>query len=92
MGFSTVEKKIRLTNKAGLHARPASKIVETANNFDSEITISKEDFNVSGKSVMGVLMLAAECGVELSVKAVGSDAEEAVDAILELIRGKFGEE
>ena len=81
-------------NKLGLHARPASMFVQTATRFKSEITISnsKEGLVCDGKSIMGLLMLAAEEGTSISITAHGEDAKEALDALEKLITDKFGEE
>ena len=81
-----------IPNKYGLHARPAAEFVKTANRFTSDIRVRKEDVEVSGKSIMGVMMLAAECGSTITVTAAGDDAEAALDAIRTLVAGGFGEE
>jgi phosphocarrier protein len=86
-----VERDLQILNKNGLHARPAAEIVKTAAKYKSEITISREELEVNGKSIMGVMMLAAEQGSMLKVKAEGPDAEQAVAAIAELVARKFGE-
>ncbi|NQT89762.1 MAG: HPr family phosphocarrier protein [Candidatus Omnitrophica bacterium] len=78
MAHQTVKKEIIIRNKQGLHARPAAVFVQIANKFDSDITVRKEDEEVNGKSIMGILMLAAEQGASVCIKATGSDAEEAV--------------
>ena len=86
-----VERELQILNKNGLHARPAAEIVKTAAKYKSEITISREELEVNGKSIMGVMMLAAEQGSMLKVKAEGPDAEQAVAAIADLVARKFGE-
>jgi len=86
-----MERSVRIVNKNGLHARPAAELVKTASKFQSEITMVRDDLEVNGKSIMGVMMLAAECGAELLVRADGPDAEQAVQAIAELVARKFGE-
>jgi len=87
-----IVREYKILNKLGLHARPASLFVKTASGFSSDITISK-DGNVSdGKSIIGLMMLAAEQGASLSVTAHGEDAAEALDALGKLITNKFGEE
>jgi phosphocarrier protein len=86
------ESEVTIVNKYGLHARPAAEFVKLANRFASEVFIRKEDVEVSGKSIMGVMMLAAECGSTVGIRASGDDAREAVDALAELIRNRFGEE
>ena len=87
----TVERSVQILNKNGLHARPAAEIVKAAARFKSDITISREDIEVNGKSIMGVMMLAAECGATILLRATGPDATEAVAAIESLVHGKFGE-
>ena len=84
--------EVTIVNKYGLHARPAAEFVKLANRFTSEVFIRKDDVEVSGKSIMGVMMLAAECGSAVHVRAAGDDAREAVDALTELVRNRFGEE
>ena len=74
----TIRKKVRVTGSQGLHARPASIFVKIANKFEAEITVTKEDQTVNGKSIMGLLMLAAEQGSELELAATGRDAEGAL--------------
>jgi len=85
------ERTVQIVNKAGLHARPAAEIVKLAAKYASDITVVREDLEVNGKSIMGVMMLAAECGSTLQLKAEGPDAKEALDALERLIEGKFGE-
>ena len=86
-----IERAVQIVNRNGLHARPAAEVVKTAAKFKSEITIMRDDLEVNGKSIMGVMMLAAEFGATLTVRANGPDAQQAVDAIVELIVQKFGE-
>jgi phosphocarrier protein len=86
-----VERTVQILNKNGLHARPAAEIVKLAAKYRSEITISRDGTEVNGKSIMGVMMLAAECGASIVLRADGEDAEQAVDAIAALIANKFGE-
>ncbi len=76
---------VKVNNKQGLHARPAALFVQVANKFDSKITVVKDDQEVNGKSIMGILMLAAEKGSEITITAEGEDAKEAVNALGELI-------
>ena len=85
------ERTVQIINKAGLHARPAAEIVKLAAKYASDITVVREDLEVNGKSIMGVMMLAAECGSTLQLKAEGPDAAEALDALERLIESKFGE-
>jgi phosphocarrier protein HPr len=86
-----IERSVQIVNKNGLHARPAAEVVKTAAKFKSEITMVREDLEVNGKSIMGVMMLAAEFGATLMIRAHGPDAQQAVDAIVDLIAHKFGE-
>lgn len=74
-----------VANKMGLHARPAMHFVETASRFKSQITVRKNDYSVDGKSIMEMLTLAAACGTQLEVLAVGDDAEDAVAALAQLV-------
>ncbi|MDB4952022.1 MAG: ptsH [Gemmatimonadetes bacterium] len=83
---------VTVVNKYGLHARPAAELVKLANRFGADLWIRKDDTEVSGKSIMGVMMLAAECGSTVHVRATGDDAEQAVGAVVDLIRNRFGEE
>ncbi len=86
-----MERTVEIVNKNGLHARPAAEIVKLSSKFRSEITIVRDDLEVNGKSIMGVMMLAAECGSHILVRANGDDAEQALNAIAELVAAKFGE-
>ena len=86
-----IERSVEIVNQNGIHARPAAEIVKTAGRFKSQITLAREDLEVNGKSIMGVMMLAAECGATVQLRADGPDAQEAVDALTSLIAGKFGE-
>ena len=85
------ERSVTIVNKNGLHARPAAEIVKTASKFSSDIVIVRDELEVNGKSIMGVMMLAAECGATITLRASGPDEDGAVDAIASLIAGKFGE-
>ena len=87
----TCEREVRIENRNGLHARPAAEIVKAASKFRSEVTIRRDDMEVNGKSIMGVMMLAAEYGTTLHVSARGEDAEQAVDALAALVASRFGE-
>jgi phosphocarrier protein HPr len=86
-----VQRSVQIVNEAGIHARPAAEIVKTAARFKSDITIVKDGLDVNAKSIMGVMMLAAECGSTVSLSAEGEDAEAAVDAIAAVIAAGFGE-
>jgi phosphocarrier protein HPr len=82
----------KITNKRGLHARASAKVVEASARFQSEITIVKDGTRVNGRSIMGLMMLAASLGSEIGVEVVGPDADAAMTAMLALIDAKFGEE
>ena len=86
-----IERTVQIVNKNGLHARPAAEIVKISTRFQSEITLVKDGMEVNGKSIMGVMMLAAECGSSLLMRADGDDADAALDALSTLIVNKFGE-
>ncbi len=85
------ERFVQILNKNGLHARPAAEIVKISAKFQSEITLARDGMEVNGKSIMGVMMLAAECGATLQLRAEGADADAALDALAALIANKFGE-
>src|SRR4051812_43953012 len=85
------ERTVKIVNKLGIHARPAAEIVKTASRFGSNITIVRDDLEVNGKSIMGVMMLAAEQGSTIDLKADGADAEAALDALAAVIADGFGE-
>ena len=86
-----VERSVQILNKNGLHARPAAEVVKISARFQSEVTLARDGMEVNGKSIMGVMMLAAECGATLVLRAEGSDADAALDALAALIANKFGE-
>lgn len=85
------EREAKIVNKLGIHARPAAEIVKTAGKFKSSITIVREDLEVNAKSIMGVMMLAAEFGSTVLLRAIGEDADAALDALATCIANKFGE-
>jgi len=87
-----VERSVLVRNAHGIHARPAAEIVKVAARFRSAITIGRDDLEVNAKSIMGVMMLAAECGATVFIRAEGDDAEAAVEALAEVIVSKFGEQ
>ena len=89
--MSKVGAKVVISNKMGLHARPSTQIATTASRFSSDIHIGKDGTVVDAKSVLELLMLAAECGAELVITAEGDDAKVAVAALVELVQGRFGE-
>jgi len=86
-----IERQATIVNQEGLHARPAARIVRLASAFESEIELAKDGLDVNGKSIMGVMMLAAECGSSITIRANGPDAEQAVEALVELVESGFGE-
>lgn len=86
------KKQYEIVNRLGLHARAAAQLVQTANRFLSDVTIAKDDIEVNGKSIMGLLMLAAPKGSKLMVTVSGEDAEEAIKTIGILIYDGFGED
>ena len=86
-----IERSVQIVNKNGLHARPAAEVVKASAKFKSEITIVRDDLEVNGKSIMGVLMLVASKGTKVTLRAKGDRAAEAVAAIAALIDDKFGE-
>jgi phosphocarrier protein len=85
------ERSVRIANRNGVHARPAAEIVKLAARFKSDITIVRDDLEVNGKSIMGVMMLAAEFGSTVTLRADGPDCEAAVNELATLISSKFGE-
>jgi phosphocarrier protein len=85
------ERSVQIVNKHGLHARPAAEMVKAASRFKSDITISRDDLEVNGKSIMGVMMLAAEYGATITLRATGPDADEAVASLASLVASRFGE-
>ena len=83
------EKEFTIVNPEGLHARPAAKFVKLSNRFQSQIWVRKNDEEVNGKSIMGLMMLAAEKGAVINVTADGEDADNALKSIGELVEGGF---
>jgi phosphocarrier protein HPr len=81
-----------IRNRLGLHARAAALLVKTANRFSAEVTLEKDGVEVNGKSIMGILMLAASKGTKITLKAEGKDATHAMQALGKLIENKFNEE
>ena len=91
--IQTVTKRVKIQNLKGLHARATATFVKLAETFQSEIMVSKSKGTpMSGKSIMGLLMLAAPLGDTLKISATGPDAEKAVKALVDLVKNKFGEE
>ena len=87
-----IEKRLVILNKLGLHARPAALFVQTASRFNAEVTICKDGVEVNGKSIMGVMMLGAECGSEVILRAEGKDEEALCQALTDLLEDKFHED
>lgn len=85
------ETTLKIPNRLGLHARAAAQLVQTANRFKSEVLVRKEDLEVNGKSIMGILMLAAPQGSRISLSVQGEDEQEAIKALTELVNDGFGE-
>lgn len=93
MNVGTVRASVTLRNKHGLHARPAHLFVQTANRFQARIRVCREGGDaVDGKSIMGIMMLAAEHGAKLELESEGDDAEAQIIALRELVESGFGEE
>ncbi len=86
-----IEQGVMITNKLGLHARAAAKLVHTANSFTSEVFVGGDHEEVNAKSILGLLTLAASKGTSITVRADGPDEERAVQALVELFHSKFGE-
>jgi phosphocarrier protein len=82
---------LKIANQRGLHARAAAKLAQVAANFEAEINVSRAGQTVSARSIMGLMMLGASIGYDVVLEVSGSDAEHAMQAIIELIEGKFGE-
>ena len=86
-----IEREATIVNQEGLHARPAAQIVRLASSFAADIELGKDGLDVNGKSIMGVMMLAAEYGSSITIRANGPDAEQAVQALANLVATGFGE-
>lgn len=85
------EKEVTVLNRAGIHARPATRIVETANSYKSEVFISREENKINAKSIMGILTLGASYKSRLIISAEGADEEEAVSSLAALFENRFEE-
>ena len=88
----SVVREIEITNKKGLHARASAKFVQTAEQFDAAIIVTRGHDTVGGTSIMGLMMLAAGPGVTITIQATGKEAAKAVDALCALIASRFGED
>ena len=89
--MAVIEREAKIVNPLGMHARPAAEFVKLASRFKSAVEVRKDDLAVNGKSIMGVMMLAAECGSSLTIKTDGEDAEAAMEALLALVADGFHE-
>lgn len=87
-----IEREVTVRNRAGLHTRPASLLVKTASQFEADVYLQRDNYEINGKSVIGVMTLAAEQGATLTLVVNGEDEEEAAAAIAELFEDGFGEE
>ncbi|HUP00322.1 MAG TPA: HPr family phosphocarrier protein [Gemmatimonadota bacterium] len=92
MGADAYEAEVTIVNRLGLHARPAAHFVRTSSRFRSDVYVSRDSVEVNGKSIMGVMMLAAEQGSTLRLRAEGADAEEAVGELAALVGRGFDED
>lgn len=86
-----MERVFTISNKLGLHARPAALFVQTANRYEALVEVCKDDLKADGKSIMGIMTLAAEMGSSIVIRICGRDAEEAMGALAKLIESNFGE-
>jgi phosphocarrier protein len=86
------ETSVQIKNADGLHMRPAMQFVDVANQFECDITVSNEENSVDGKSIMQMTMLAATCGTKLNIKTEGTDAQQAIDALQQLVEEKHFDE
>ncbi len=87
-----LEREIEIINKLGLHARASAKLTQTAARFQSEVWLSRNGRRINGKSIMGVMMLAASRGTQIRIETIGDDEQAAMTALTALIEDKFGEE
>ena len=90
--MAVISQSVKIQNLKGLHARATSAFVKVADSFESEIFVQKQDLKVNGKSIMGLLMLGAPLGETIIISAEGDDAEAAIEALINLVNNKFGEE
>ncbi len=87
-----VKREVEIVNKKGLHARASAKFVQTAEQFDAAVIVTRGHETVGGTSIMGLMMLAAGPGVSITIQATGKQAQKAVDTLVDLVASKFGEE
>jgi phosphocarrier protein len=88
----TVSRSVEICNARGLHARASAKFVKLASTFDAEVKVSRDGQTVDARSIMGLMMLAAGPGCEIEITAEGSEAEQALSALVELVEGRFDED
>jgi phosphocarrier protein HPr len=84
-----IEREVVIKNKYGLHARPSAAFVQAASQFSSDITLINEDKIANGKSIISLMVLAAECGAKILLRVEGNDEQEAMDALVKLVNNKF---
>ena len=89
--MAMIEREVKIVNPLGMHARPAAEFVKVANRFRASVQASKDGLVVNGKSIMGVMMLAAECGSSLTLRTDGDDALDAMEALAALVAAGFNE-
>lgn len=89
--MAVIEREARIVNPLGMHVRPGAEFVKVANRFRSNVSVRKDDAVVNGKSILGMMTLAAECGSTILIKTDGDDAEEAMRALLDLVAAGFHE-
>jgi phosphocarrier protein len=87
-----IRRVLEIVNKKGLHARASAKFVQTVEKFEAEVTVTRGSESVGGTSIMGLMMLSAATGTQITVEASGKQAAEVMDALVELVNGGFGEE
>jgi phosphocarrier protein HPr len=92
MAADSSERTVTIKNELGMHARAATKFVQLAGKYPCEVTVAKDGHEVNGKSIMGVLMLVASKGSTITIRARGSNAEAAVEALVQLVEDRFGED
>jgi phosphocarrier protein len=89
--MAVIDREAMIVNPLGMHARPAAELVKVANRFKATVTVRRGDLAVNGKSIMGVMMLAAECGSTIHIRTDGDDAAEAMEALLAIVAAGFNE-
>jgi phosphocarrier protein len=91
-GTESIVETLAIRNRRGLHARASAKFVSTVGGYDADVWVAKDGIEVNGKSIMGLMMLAAAPGDEIVVRASGAEARNAIDALTKLVEEKFGED